>query len=157
MWGAQGQLYKLMQRLEETEPHFIRCIKPNTQQLANVFDQELVLQQLRCCGVLEVVRISRSGYPTRHSHHEFASRFDNANFCHFVSETVCRGLWISSVVLMRMAGWTMYANLVSICLHSVYVLLVYVLRSVCSQWINQYLDAGMAFYFQEAYLVRRIC
>ena len=89
--GAQGQLYKLMQRLEETEPHFIRCIKPNTQQLANVFDQELVLQQLRCCGVLEVVRISRSGYPTRHSHHEFASRFVYAKFCHLVSE-LCVGV-----------------------------------------------------------------
>lgn len=89
---AQGQLYKLMQRLEETEPHFIRCIKPNTQQLANVFDQELVLQQLRCCGVLEVVRISRSGYPTRHSHHEFASRFDYANFCDSDSETLRWGL-----------------------------------------------------------------
>jgi myosin-5 len=60
--------------LEGTEPHFIRCIKPNTSQLPNIFEQELVLQQLRCCGVLEVVRISRSGYPTRHSHQEFASR-----------------------------------------------------------------------------------
>lgn len=71
----QGQLYKLMQRLESTEPHFIRCIKPNALQLPNIFEQELVLQQLRCCGVLEVVRISRSGYPTRHSHDEFASRY----------------------------------------------------------------------------------
>jgi len=71
----KGQLYNLMQRLETTEPHFIRCIKPNTKQLPNVYDQELVLQQLRCCGVLEVVRISRSGYPTRHSHHDFAKRY----------------------------------------------------------------------------------
>jgi hypothetical protein len=54
--------------------NFIRCIKPNASQLPNIFEQELVLQQLRCCGVLEVVRISRSGYPTRHSHDEFASR-----------------------------------------------------------------------------------
>lgn len=73
---VQGQLYNLMQRLETTEPHFIRCIKPNTKQLPNVYEQELVLQQLRCCGVLEVVRISRSGYPTRHSHHEFAKRLE---------------------------------------------------------------------------------
>ncbi|XP_024403089.1 myosin-3 isoform X2 [Physcomitrium patens] len=71
----KGQLYKLMQRLESTEPHFIRCIKPNASQFPNIFDQKLVIQQLRCCGVLEVVRISRSGYPTRHSHHEFATRY----------------------------------------------------------------------------------
>ncbi|CAM6018760.1 unnamed protein product [Sphagnum balticum] len=71
----KGQLNKLMQRLGSTEPHFIRCIKPNTQQLPNVVDQGLVLQQLRCCGVLEVVRIARSGYPTRHSHDQFATRY----------------------------------------------------------------------------------
>ncbi len=77
--GVQGQLNKLMQRLGSTEPHFIRCIKPNTHQLPNVVDQELVLQQLRCCGVLEVVRIARSGYPTRHSHDQFATRW--TTFC----------------------------------------------------------------------------
>ncbi|KAG0602597.1 hypothetical protein M758_10G025900 [Ceratodon purpureus] len=71
----KGQLNKLMQRLEATEPHFIRCIKPNTQQLPNVVDQKLVLQQLKCCGVLEVVRISRAGYPTRYAHNEFANRY----------------------------------------------------------------------------------
>jgi len=67
-------LNKLMQRLEATEPHFIRCIKPNTQQVPNVVDQKLVLQQLKCCGVLEVVRISRAGYPTRYTHSEFSNR-----------------------------------------------------------------------------------
>ncbi|KAJ7518383.1 hypothetical protein O6H91_21G066400 [Diphasiastrum complanatum] len=71
----KGQLYKLMQRLEGTSPHFVRCIKSNRFQNANAYDNDLVLQQLRCCGVLEVVRIARSGYPTRYSHHQFASRF----------------------------------------------------------------------------------
>ncbi|CAN6463362.1 unnamed protein product [Victoria cruziana] len=71
----KGQLFKLMQTLESTTPHFIRCIKPNNMQLPGIYEQELVLQQLRCCGVLEVVRISRSGYPTRVSHHKFARRY----------------------------------------------------------------------------------
>ncbi|KAF3787718.1 Myosin-1 [Nymphaea thermarum] len=71
----KGQLFKLMQRLENTTPHFIRCIKPNNMQLPGMYEQQLVLQQLRCCGVLEVVRISRSGYPTRMSHQKFARRY----------------------------------------------------------------------------------
>ncbi|KAJ7297028.1 hypothetical protein O6H91_Y084700 [Diphasiastrum complanatum] len=71
----KGQLYKLMQKLEGTSPHFVRCIKPNRFQHANLYNNDLVLQQLRCCGVLEVVRISRSGYPTRYSHHQFAIRY----------------------------------------------------------------------------------
>lgn len=72
----KGQLFKLMQQLENTTPHFIRCIKPNGKQLPGIYKKDLVLQQLRCCGVLEVVRISRSGYPTRMTHQQFATRYD---------------------------------------------------------------------------------
>ncbi|XP_019443992.1 PREDICTED: myosin-2-like isoform X2 [Lupinus angustifolius] len=71
----KGQLFKLMNQLESTTPHFIRCIKPNTKQLPGIYDEDLVLQQLKCCGVLEVVRISRAGYPTRMMHQEFARRY----------------------------------------------------------------------------------
>ncbi|CAA7036455.1 unnamed protein product [Microthlaspi erraticum] len=71
----KGQLFQLMQRLGNTTPHFIRCIKPNNNQSPGLYEQGLVLQQLRCCGVLEVVRISRSGFPTRMSHQKFARRY----------------------------------------------------------------------------------
>ena len=40
-----------------------------------MFDASLVLHQLRCCGVLEVTRIARAGYPTRYLHQEFADRY----------------------------------------------------------------------------------
>ncbi|KAL1197703.1 Myosin-1 [Cardamine amara subsp. amara] len=71
----KGQLFQLMQRLGNTTPHFIRCIKPNNVQSPGLYEQGLVLQQLRCCGVLEVVRISRSGFPTRMSHQKFSRRY----------------------------------------------------------------------------------
>ncbi|KAG6601064.1 Myosin-1, partial [Cucurbita argyrosperma subsp. sororia] len=71
----KGQLFQLMHRLENTTPHFIRCIKPNNVQSPRLSEQGLVLQQLRCCGVLEVVRISRAGFPTRMSHQKFARRY----------------------------------------------------------------------------------
>ncbi|CAN7097649.1 unnamed protein product [Brassica rapa subsp. narinosa] len=71
----KDQLFQLMQRLGNTTPHFIRCIKPNNVQSPGLYEQGLVLQQLRCCGVLEVVRISRSGFPTRMSHQKFARRY----------------------------------------------------------------------------------
>ncbi|WCJ40061.1 myosin 1 [Euphorbia peplus] len=71
----KGQLFQLMLRLETTTPHFIRCIKSNNCQSPGKYEQGLVLQQLRCCGVLEVVRISRSGFPTRMSHQKFARRY----------------------------------------------------------------------------------
>ncbi|XP_021758722.1 myosin-2-like [Chenopodium quinoa] len=71
----KNQLYKLMQQLETTTPHFIRCIKPNSKQLPGVYEKDLVLQQLRCCGILEVVRIARCGYPSRITHEDFSQRF----------------------------------------------------------------------------------
>ncbi|KAK1350220.1 Myosin-2 [Heracleum sosnowskyi] len=71
----KGQLFKLMHQLEDSTPHFIRCIKPNSKQLPGIYEKHLVLEQLRCCGVLEVVRISRTGYPTRITHQEFAERY----------------------------------------------------------------------------------
>ncbi|XWS09926.1 hypothetical protein CRYUN_Cryun39dG0031900 [Craigia yunnanensis] len=71
----KGQLFKLMHQLENTTPHFIHCIKANCKQHPGMYEEDLVLQQLRCCGVLEVVRISRTGYPTRMTHQKFAERY----------------------------------------------------------------------------------
>ncbi|KAK4255746.1 hypothetical protein QN277_008704 [Acacia crassicarpa] len=71
----KGQLFGLMHQLENTSPHFIHCIRPNTKQLPGVFDEDLVMQQLRCCGVLEAVRLSRIGYPIQMTHQEFAERY----------------------------------------------------------------------------------
>ncbi|KAJ6724404.1 MYOSIN-2 ISOFORM X1 [Salix viminalis] len=71
----KSQLFKLMHQLEKTTPHFIRCIKPNAKQFPSLYEDDLVSQQLQCCGVLEVVRISRYGYPTRMTHQEFAGRY----------------------------------------------------------------------------------
>lgn len=61
-----GQLKELVAMLDATGLHFVRCIKPNAALAPGQLTTELVLQQLRCCGVLEVARVSRAGYPTRY-------------------------------------------------------------------------------------------
>ncbi|MBA0596898.1 hypothetical protein Gorai_013703, partial [Gossypium raimondii] len=71
----KGQLFKLMHQLESTRSHFICCIKPNSKQLPGTYEEYLVLQQLRCYGIFEVIRISRSGYPTRMTHQAFTERY----------------------------------------------------------------------------------
>ncbi|KGN59875.1 myosin-2 [Cucumis sativus] len=68
-------LFDLFHKLESTNHHFICCIRPNRNQVGGSFEEDLVLQQLRYFGILEVVRISRSGYPTRMTHQEFAGRY----------------------------------------------------------------------------------
>lgn len=95
----------LLETLSATEPHYIRCVKPNNLLKPAIFENENVLQQLRCgvrieenvscfsfltlicticCldglyllfqGVLEAIRISCAGYPTRKPFFEFLDRF----------------------------------------------------------------------------------
>ncbi|XP_074320673.1 myosin-11-like isoform X2 [Silene latifolia] len=69
------QLQQLMETLSSTEPHYIRCIKPNNLLQPAVFENMNILQQLRCGGVLEAIRISCAGYPTRRPFFEFLNRF----------------------------------------------------------------------------------
>lgn len=70
-----GQLRELVAMLDATGLHFVRCIKPNASLAPGRFTSELVLQQLRCCGVLEVARVSRAGFPTRYLHAHFVDRY----------------------------------------------------------------------------------
>nr|GEV28813.1 myosin-15 isoform X1 [Tanacetum cinerariifolium]GEV32066.1 myosin-15 isoform X1 [Tanacetum cinerariifolium] len=69
------QLQALMDTLSSTEPHYVRCVKPNSVNRPQTFENTSVLHQLRCGGVLEAVRISLAGYPTRRTYHEFVDRF----------------------------------------------------------------------------------
>ncbi|KAL6005214.1 hypothetical protein ACLOJK_005776 [Asimina triloba] len=69
------QLQALMETLSTTEPHYIRCVKPNTVLKPGIFENFNVLNQLRCGGVLEAIRISCAGYPTKRTFDEFLDRF----------------------------------------------------------------------------------
>lgn len=69
------QLQSLMETLSSTEPHYIRCVKPNNVLKPAIFENLNIIQQLRCGGVLEAIRISCAGYPTRRTFYEFLLRF----------------------------------------------------------------------------------
>jgi myosin heavy subunit len=77
-------LINLMDTIGETNVHYIRCIKPNEAKVAWVFQPNIVLSQLRACGVLETIRISCAGYPTRWTFEDFAERYHALiNFSHW--------------------------------------------------------------------------
>jgi len=69
------QLNELINEINNTEKHFIRCIKPNDKNLSNLFDRIRVYEQLKYCGVLEAVKIARAGYPIRIKKNLFISEF----------------------------------------------------------------------------------
>ncbi|KAF5838685.1 hypothetical protein DUNSADRAFT_2380 [Dunaliella salina] len=68
-------LKELIIELDATGLHFVRCIKPNDKLEPGDFEGPMILHQLRCCGVLEVARIARAGFPTRYGHQAFAERY----------------------------------------------------------------------------------
>ncbi|KAG7248937.1 hypothetical protein CRUP_036678, partial [Coryphaenoides rupestris] len=81
MFRTVGQLYKeslakLMVTLHNTQPNFVRCIIPNHEKRAGKLDANLVLEQLRCNGVLEGIRICRQGFPNRIVFQEFRQRYE---------------------------------------------------------------------------------
>ncbi|KAL8214225.1 hypothetical protein R6Q57_003674 [Mikania cordata] len=69
------QLQALLETLSHTEPHYVRCVKPNNLLKPAIFENPNILQQLRCGGVMEAIRISCAGFPTRKPFHEFVDRF----------------------------------------------------------------------------------
>eukprot|EP00258_Populus_trichocarpa_P035712 XP_024451731.1 myosin-9 isoform X5 [Populus trichocarpa] len=74
-FGTMIQLQQLMDILNSTEPHYIRCVKPNNLLKPATFDKINVIQQLRSGGVLEVIRIKCAGYPAHRTFSEFLIRF----------------------------------------------------------------------------------
>ncbi|XP_025136923.3 unconventional myosin-XIX isoform X2 [Bubalus bubalis] len=71
----KASLEQLLQVLHGTTPHYIRCIKPNSQAQAQIFHREEVLSQLEACGLVETIHISAAGFPIRVSHRNFVERY----------------------------------------------------------------------------------
>jgi len=63
--GFLGSLKKLLDALESTDAHFIRCIKPNNELKPNLLYGAFVLTQLKCSGTLEAVELMQRGFPSR--------------------------------------------------------------------------------------------
>lgn len=69
------QLADLISSLHSTEPHFVRCIKPNALKARNTLEGRMVLGQMRYSGLFEAIRIRKSGYAYRASHDVFCGQY----------------------------------------------------------------------------------
>ena len=70
-----GQLKDLMDLLNGSHPHYIRCIKSNKAKKPNVFEGRMCYDQLNFAGVFEAVTIRQQGYPFRTKLADFYRRF----------------------------------------------------------------------------------
>lgn len=94
------QLASLMNQLHSTHPHFVRCILPNHKKKPKQFSAPLVLDQLRCNGVLEGIRIARTGFPNRLPFSEFRQRYEV--LCHTMPKCYLDGKTASQIMLEKL-------------------------------------------------------
>eukprot|EP00603_Paraphysomonas_imperforata_P007883 CAMPEP_0114415832 /NCGR_PEP_ID=MMETSP0103-20121206/2114_1 /TAXON_ID=37642 ORGANISM="Paraphysomonas imperforata, Strain PA2" /NCGR_SAMPLE_ID=MMETSP0103 /ASSEMBLY_ACC=CAM_ASM_000201 /LENGTH=1534 /DNA_ID=CAMNT_0001584031 /DNA_START=99 /DNA_END=4700 /DNA_ORIENTATION=- len=66
---------QLLQTIDETQAHYVKCIKTNALNVKNNFDVELVSEQLRCNGIMQTIVVTRCGYPIRFTYDHFNDRY----------------------------------------------------------------------------------
>ncbi|XP_065664985.1 unconventional myosin-X isoform X2 [Hydra vulgaris] len=71
----KDSLFSLMLNLNSANPYFVRCIKPNNVKTKDLFDEEIVLNQLKYSGMLETVKIRKAGFPVRRLYEDFMRRY----------------------------------------------------------------------------------
>jgi len=68
-------LMELMETLHSCDPHFVRCLVPNTHKKPGDVEPPLIMHQLTCNGVLEGIRIAMRGFPNKMLYPEFKYRY----------------------------------------------------------------------------------
>jgi myosin heavy subunit len=69
------QLDELMKMLSQSNPRYVKCIKPNTHKKPCEIESLEVSEQLLSAGVLEAIKIRKQGYSIRRTHEEFVTRY----------------------------------------------------------------------------------
>jgi myosin heavy subunit len=72
----KNQLQQLMDVLQSTNPHWIRCVKPHPAKKPLMWHGVNVMNQLSSSGVLGTVKIRKAGYPVRIKHADFLARYN---------------------------------------------------------------------------------
>jgi len=93
IFNFEKQLKNLIKIINNTEVHYIRCLKPNDNDEANNFISYKIYEQLKYAGVLEAIKIARTGYSIRYNFNDFLLRYkllfklnfkNNKNFCELI-------------------------------------------------------------------------
>ncbi len=65
----------LIQTLSATDPHYVRCIKPNDKKAALFVDDERMAHQVRYLGLVENVTVKKGGFAYREDYDTFLRRY----------------------------------------------------------------------------------
>ena len=70
-----SSLKDLIAKLNQAEPHFVRCVKPNIEKRPGIFTVPKILPQLQNLGVMAAITIHQRGYALRLPFEEFLFRY----------------------------------------------------------------------------------
>ncbi|KAJ1935086.1 class II myosin, partial [Linderina pennispora] len=71
----KGSANELVTKLMQSQPSYIRTIKPNENKSPSEFDDKRVLHQVKYLGLCENIRIRRAGFAYRQTFEKFVERF----------------------------------------------------------------------------------
>jgi len=71
----RSQLSDLVSVLDLSDLHFVRCFKPNDRKTADLTEDTVINRQLHTSGVLDALRVARTGFPDRIPFTDFAPTF----------------------------------------------------------------------------------
>lgn len=69
------QLDELMKMLSQSNPRYVKCIKPNPEKKPKIIHSHEVMEQLLSAGVLEAIKIRKQGYSIRRTCEEMVKRY----------------------------------------------------------------------------------
>lgn len=75
-----ASLTDLLDKIKASNPHFVRCLKPNAEKVPSKFDDAQMLRQLKYAGVLETVKVRKMGYAIRETFEGFVKHYKNMAF-----------------------------------------------------------------------------
>lgn len=152
--------------INSTTPHYIRCIKPNSQRkpAGENFDTLMSFRQLTYAGVFEAVSIRRQGYPFRLSHEKFFKKYrclaptlkgsDYANLCKHLLSTIQSQFAGQSHLLDQLAHVQMGTTMVLY--KSEQQTVLDALRNAAVRQLVVHLQARMYLQFEEIYFFSKI-
>ena len=77
-----ASLTDLLDKIKASNPHFVRCLKPNAEKVPKKFDNAQMMRQLKYAGVLETVKVRKLGYAIRETFEDFVKHYKNMAFPH---------------------------------------------------------------------------
>lgn len=93
----------LVEKISLFRRWFVCCIKPNTSNVAAVFDDQFVLDQLISLNVIQDLQVTRDGFVISYTHEEFLEQYQNVigSLVSGLADNRCRSI----LDVCKLTGW----------------------------------------------------